>query len=504
MTHLSYEISQENLLVRHCLKGLIYLHYSCPDERGIMEYLFLALALIVGGIAGWFFAMAQYSGELKASEHAVAENRAVEAQLRKELAEARDLLECERLERARLETRLQEAQTSLEEQKTLLDSATRQLTETFKAISLDALNQNNQAFIQLADKTMQAVFAEMKGDFEKRQGAVEAVVKPLEESLKRYETQIQAIEGSRQAAYGDISRHIEELVKMQDRLTDQTRTLASALKEPQARGRWGEITLKRVVELSGMSAHCDFVEQPVSEGETGRKRPDLIVKLPEGRQVVIDAKVPLRAYLEAYEATDLGIQATCLGRHAKSVRDHMNALASKEYWKQFSPTPDFVVLFLPGEAFFSAALDLDKTLIEDGIERRVLIATPVTLIALLRSVAMSWQQQSASENARKIWETGIELFDRIKGFVRHFDKIRDGLAKATESYNAALGSFESRILPSANRLKELTAPEHGEALECPAPIEVALRSISVQETAEAALPEDTPAADLEGDRDTST
>lgn len=469
-----------------------------------MEYLFLALALIVGGIAGWFFAMAQYSGELKASEHAVAENRVVEAQLRKELAEARDLLECERLERARLETRLQEAQTSLEEQKTLLDSATRQLTETFKAISLDALNQNNQAFIQLADKTMQAVFAEMKGDFEKRQGAVEAVVKPLEESLKRYETQIQAIEGSRQAAYGDISRHIEELVKMQDRLTDQTRTLASALKEPQARGRWGEITLKRVVELSGMSAHCDFVEQPVSEGETGRKRPDLIVKLPEGRQVVIDAKVPLRAYLEAYEATDLGIQATCLGRHAKSVRDHMNALASKEYWKQFSPTPDFVVLFLPGEAFFSAALDLDKTLIEDGIERRVLIATPVTLIALLRSVAMSWQQQSASENARKIWETGIELFDRIKGFVRHFDKIRDGLAKATESYNAALGSFESRILPSANRLKELTAPEHGEALECPAPIEVALRSISVQETAEAALPGDTPAADLEGDTDTST
>jgi len=469
-----------------------------------MEYLFLALALIVGGIAGWFFAMAQYSGELKASEHAVAENRVVEAQLRKELAEARDLLECERIERARLETRLQEAQTSLEEQKTLLDSATRQLTETFKAISLDALNQNNQAFIQLADKTMQAVFAEMKGDFEKRQGAVEAVVKPLEESLKRYETQIQAIEGSRQAAYGDISRHIEELVKMQDRLTDQTRTLASALKEPQARGRWGEITLKRVVELSGMSAHCDFVEQPVSEGETGRKRPDLIVKLPEGRQVVIDAKVPLRAYLEAYEATDLGIQATCLGRHAKSVREHMNALASKEYWKQFSPTPDFVVLFLPGEAFFSAALDLDKTLIEDGIERRVLIATPVTLIALLRSVAMSWQQQSASENARKIWETGIELFDRIKGFVRHFDKIRDGLAKATESYNAALGSFESRILPSANRLKELTAPEHGEALECPAPIEVALRSISVQETAEAALPGDTPAADLEGDTNTST
>lgn len=443
-----------------------------------MEYLLLAVTFISGGIAGWLFARARYSGELKALEQSLAESRALNERLRGEIAQARDLLEAERLERARLETRLQEAQASLTEQKVLLDNAARQLTETFKALSLDALNQNNQAFIQLAGKTMEAVLAEMKGDFEKRQGAVEAVVKPLEESLKRYETQIQAMEGSRQSAYGDISRHIEELVKMQDRLTDQTRTLASALKEPQARGRWGEITLKRVVELSGMSAHCDFIEQPVAESETGRKRPDLIVKLPEGRQVVIDAKVPLRAYLEAYEATDPNIQSTCLGKHARSVRDHMNALASKEYWKQFTPTPDFVVLFLPGEAFFSAALDQDKTLIEDGIEKKILIATPVTLIALLRSVAMSWQQQSASENAHKIWETGVELFDRLKTFVKHFDKIRDGLQKATESYNSALGSFESRILPSANRLKDLTAPEHGEVLECPEPVEVALRSIA--------------------------
>lgn len=448
-----------------------------------MEYLFLACAFFAGGMAGWFFARAQYSGELKASAKVVSESRDLEARIRQDLTEAQKTIELERIERARLETRLVDARASLEEQRCLLDSSARQLTETFKAISLDALNQNNQSFIQLADKTMQAVLAEMKGDFEKRQGAVEACVKPLEESLKRYETQIQAIEGSRRAAYGDISRHIEELVKMQDRLTDQTRTLASALKEPQARGRWGEITLKRVVELSGMSSHCDFVEQPFSEGETGRKRPDLIVRLPEGRQVVIDAKVPLRAYLEAYEATDTSIQAACLARHARSVRDHMNALALKDYWKQFSPTPDFVVLFLPGEAFFGAALDQDKTLIEDGIERRILIATPVTLIALLRSVAMSWQQQSASENAKKIWETGIELFDRIRTFVRHFERIRDGIQRSTDAFNAALGSFESRVLPSANRLKDLTAPEHGEAIVCPVPVETALRGGPVQEGA---------------------
>jgi DNA recombination protein RmuC len=182
----------------------------------------------------------------------------------------------------------------------------------------------------------------------------------------------------------------------------------------------------------------------------------------------------------------------------------MNVLAGKEYWKQFSPTPDFVVLFLPGEAFFSAALDHDKTLIEDGIDKRILIATPVTLIALLRSVAMSWQQQSASENARKIWETGIELFERIKAFVRHFEKIRDGLNKATESYNAALGSFESRVLPSANRMKELVAPQQGEAIEGPEPVETALRKITVQETTEGAPAGDAPVRDLEGDRDTST
>jgi DNA recombination protein RmuC len=442
-----------------------------------MEYVLFSLAFAAGGLAGWLFARAQYSGELRAAEQANTDVRTLEDRLRRELDEARNVIEQERIEQARLETRLLETQASLSEQKAMVDDAGRKLSETFKALSLDALNQNNATFIQLADRTMQAALAEMKGDFEKRQGAVEALVRPLEESLKRYETQIQAIEGSRQAAYGDISRHIGELVKMQERLTDQTRTLASALKEPQARGRWGEITLRRVVELSGMSSHCDFVEQPSTDTETGRKRPDLIIKLPGNRQVVIDAKVPLRSYLEAYESTDPDIQAVCLARHSKSVRDHMYGLSTREYWRQFSPTPDFVVLFLPGEAFFSSALEKDTTLIEDGIDRKVLIATPVTLIALLRSVAMSWQQHSAAENARKIWETGVELFDRLKTFMRHFDRVRDGLVKAGESYNAALGSFESRVLPSANRLKELAAPDHDEALESPEPVEVVLRTI---------------------------
>ena len=449
-----------------------------------MEYLVVASAFAAGCLAGWFFARAQFSGELKAAGRTVSDLRTQEERLRNELDEARSAMEEERVEHARLETRLTEAQSSMIEQKALVEDAGRRLSETFKALSLDALNQNNTSFIQLADRTMQAILAEVKGDFQKSQGAVEAAIKPLEESLRRYETQIQAIEGSRQAAYGDINRHIGELVKMQDRLADQTRILASALKEPQARGRWGEITLKRVVELSGMSAHCDFVEQPSADTEAGRKRPDLIIKLPGDRQVVIDAKVPLRAYLEAYEAADPGSRATSLARHAKSVRDHMYVLSSREYWKQFTPTPDFVVLFLPGEAFFSAALDQDTALIEDGIDRKVLIATPVTLIALLRSVAMSWQQHSATENAHRIWETGIELFERIKTFMKHFDKVRDGLIRANESYNAALGSFESRVLPAANRLKELSAPDHDQALECQRPVDVTLRRITEQDEAQ--------------------
>lgn len=448
-----------------------------------MEHLLLASAFIAGGFAGWLFGRTQYSGALKASERTIADICAREDRLRTELDEARRTVEQERIEQVRLDTRLAEAQASLAEQKALIDDAGRKLAETFKALSLDALSQNNAAFIQLADRTMQAVLAEMKGDFEKRQGAVEAAIRPLEESLRRYESQIQSIEGSRQAAYGDISRHIGELIKMQERLTDQTRSLASALKEPQARGRWGEITLKRVVELSGMSAHCDFVEQPSADTESGRKRPDLIIRLPGDRQVVIDAKVPLRAYLEAYEAADPDARAVCLDRHAKAVREHMYGLSTREYWRQFTPTPDFVVLFLPGEAFFSAALDRDASLIEDGIDRKVLVATPVTLIALLRSVAMSWQQQSAAENARAIWETGVELFERLKTFMKHFEKVRDGITRAGESYNAAIGSFESRVLPSASKLRDLTAPDHAEALQCPDPVGVPLRRISAPEEA---------------------
>ncbi|MDT8273740.1 MAG: DNA recombination protein RmuC, partial [Desulfomonilia bacterium] len=244
---------------------------------------------------------------------------------------------------------------------------------------------------------------------------------------------------------------------------------------PQVRGRWGEITLKRVVEISGMSSHCDFVEQPSTLSETGLKRPDMIVKLPQGRQVIIDAKVPLRSYMDAFESDDEEARNASFTRHAQAVRSHMISLASRDYWKQFDQSPDFVVLFLPGESFFSAALEHDQSLIEDGIARRVIISTPTTLIALLRTIAAVWQQNLISENAREVWETGLELYERVSVMVRHLAKIGEGILKTTQAYNAALGSWETRVQPSAHRLKGLVSPLQGKELPIPVPVDLSPR-----------------------------
>ncbi|HOJ13687.1 MAG TPA: DNA recombination protein RmuC [Deltaproteobacteria bacterium] len=443
-----------------------------------MEYstaAIVALSLLAGLAAGFLVARARYTGALEASRSSLEELRAREEALAAQVAQARDQLERERIEQAKNRVRLEEAQASLEQQRRLIEEASARLADTFKALSLDALHASGSAFMQMAQKAIEAVASDMKGDLEKRQAAVEAVVRPLEESLKRYEAQVQAMEQSRQAAFGDISRHIGELVRMQERLADQTRSLATALKEPKARGRWGELTLRRVVELAGMSAHCDFTEQVSTGTEDGRRRPDLVVTLPGNRRIVVDAKAPLDAFLAAYEAADPDSQNALLARHARSVKDHVQALSSREYWKQFTPTPDFVVLFLPGEQFFAAALEKDSSLIDDAIAKKVLIATPVTLIALLRSVAMSWQEHGMQENARRVWETGRELFDRLRVFVGHLERMRTGIESAAKAYNDAVGSFESRVVPSANRLKSLTAPGVDDAACRLEPVGVSLR-----------------------------
>jgi len=344
---------------------------------------------------------------------------------------------------------------SLQEQKTLLTQARQELAESFKALSGEALKTNNQAFLELAKTSFEVLHAEAKGDLAQRQQAIDELVKPLHDSLTRYEEQIHFLEQSRQSAYGGLDMHLKLLAESHQRLQQETGNLVKALSAPSVRGRWGEITLKRVAELSGMVAHCDFVEQDVVESDEGRLRPDMVVQLPGGRQIVVDAKAVLAAYLEAHETHDETQRQERLRRHAAQIRSQMDQLSAKSYWSQFPQAPEFVVLFLPGEHFLGAALEQDPTLIEDGFSRRVVIGTPATLIALLRAVAYGWRQEQLSEHAQQAGKLGKDLYDRMAVLAEHLNDVGQALNKSVLAYNKAVGSIEARILPAARKFKEL-------------------------------------------------
>ena len=410
------------------------------------------LAALLGGLIGWLWSgsrtRAALAGDLAQLQAAIAGRDATIAELRTHVAERsselthlrNDLTAAQQLHTA-AQTKHEATLRIVEEQRTWLAGAEQQLRDAFSALSAEALKHNTAQF------TVQA----------------EEKVQPLKAALERYEAQMRAMETERQRAYGNVTAELTSIKESHQRLNQQTANLVTALRAPQVRGRWGEITLQRVVEAAGMSPHCDFVEQPTAGTDTGKLRPDLIVTLPGGRTIIVDSKAPLTAYLEAVEAPDENRRRESLSRHARAVRGHMQALSAKSYWNQFNPTPDFVVMFLPGESFFSAALEQDKRLIEDGIESRVVLATPTTLIALLRTVAYSWQQQQAAQNAQCIADAGKQLFERVSKFAEHLDKVGDGLRRATETYNAAVNSWESRIVPSGRRMMELGAvPSDGE------------------------------------------
>jgi DNA recombination protein RmuC len=285
----------------------------------------------------------------------------------------------------------------------------------------------------------------------------------------------------RQSAYGGLEQHLKQLASEAEKLQQQTGSLATALKGgPQVRGRWGEMTLRRVAELAGMSEHCDFTEQETLTSEAGRQRPDMIVNLPGGRRIAVDAKVPLQAYLDAAAAGSEDERQKSLAHHGELVRKHMNQLAVRSYWEQFDRTPEMVVLFLPGESFFAAALEQDRTLIEDGMEKRVILATPTTLIALLRAVAYGWRQEQLERNAQAISDLGKQLYDRVRTFVGHFEGVGSGLHRAIENYNKAVGSLESRVLPSARRFKELGAATGEEIVEAE-PVDETPRALAAPE-----------------------
>ncbi len=402
----------------------------------------LAIGIVLGGGAVWLAARAR--AEALAAQAARAES-------------AEQQLATTRTELARLEITLEHERLAADEKLAAVERAREQLTGAFKALSSEALQSNSSSFLELARTTLERFQVQAREDLDQRRHAVEQLVMPIAQSLEKVDGKINQLEQARREAYGAIKEQVRTLAESQERLRTETGNLVTALRAPATRGRWGEIQLRRVVEMAGMIPHCDFVEQVTAHADERRLRPDVIVKLPGGKNVVVDAKVPLQSYLEALEADDEGERAARLRDHARQVRQHVAKLSAKSYWEQFQPAPDFVVLFLGSEAFYSAALEHDPALIETAFAERVLIATPTTLIGLLKTIAYGWQQERVAQSARAVSELGRELYDRLAVLSEHFVTLGKRLDGAVAAYNQTVGSLERRVLPTARRFPDLGA-----------------------------------------------
>lgn len=440
-----------------------------------MEWLFLLIGVLIGGAAAWFLGGAQARGSLAIVRQQI-------DQKDKEILDLRKLYDDERVGHASLKSKLEEKEQALAAQKTYIAESEKKLSDSFAALSRSALGENNQQFLALAKSALETLVTDAKGDLGKRQEGIDNLLKPLNEVLIRYNDQVQRLEESRQKAYGGLDQQLKSVATTTASLQKETGNLVQALRAPQVRGRWGELTLRRVVELAGMTKYCDFTEQLSVDTDDGRLRPDMIVHLPGGRNIVVDAKVPWAAYYDMIAASNDEERTHHLQRHAGQVREHMRKLGAKEYWNQFDKTPDFVVMFIAAESFFSAAAEIDRLLIEDGIRNNIILSSPTTLIALLRTVAMGWRQEQMTENAKKISALGADMYDRIATFVRNFSVVGTSLEKATEAYNKSVGSLESRVLVSARRFKELGATTREEIPQIEQ-VEIIPRSVEADSSA---------------------
>lgn len=402
---------------------------------------------------------------------------ATQATMERQAAEIRQLIEA----RAALDGILVTERKHAEENLRLLTDAREQLKSDFKALAASALDSNNANFLQLARSALKTSQTEAAGELAQKEQAVRTLVEPIAQSLAGMNQQIQELEKSRSSAYGTLTTQVQSLLETQKALQAETGNLVKALREPQARGRWGELQLRTVLELSGMMPHCDFKEQLSFNDEDRRYRPDVIVDLPGGKQVVIDAKVPLSAYLAAIEAAEDSTRAARMKDHARQVRQHIDSLASRSYWSHLPCTPEFVVMFLPGEVFFRAAMDADAELIEYGVSQKVIITSPTTLIALLKAVAYGWNQKSLAESAKTISDAGKTLYERLCKMTDHLEKLGRRLGGAVTSYNELLSSMEKRVLPEARKFPEYDRSLAAAALPDVQQIEQTPRELQAQD-----------------------
>ncbi|MFO0753306.1 MAG: DNA recombination protein RmuC [Thermodesulfovibrionales bacterium] len=445
---------------------------------------YLVAGVVAGGAAAWYAARALLKGEharrtaeihsgyaariaesegrTKGAEAVVGELRLQVQQKESELDRVREGLDAERRKGVETATRLEESRKrledsykSLEQQKELVEVMRKEMTDTFSALSSAALKSSSEDFLRLASESLGKVVADTKGKLGEHQAAMDGTIRPLQELLKRYEQQIREMEASRHLTFGSLTEQLRALSAMQEKLQHETSSLVTVLRRPRTSGSWGELGLRRVAELAGMTAYCDFYEQESVSTDSGRLRPDLIVRLPNGRIIVIDAKAPVDAYLQAASAATEEERKKAFSHYVSSVRSHMNLLSMKSYWDQFTQSPEIVVMYLPGESFFSAAVEHDHKLIEDGSVKKVILATPTTLIALLKAIAYGWQQEQVTRNAQEICKLGKDLYERFCVVLEHYSKTGTSLRKAVESYNEGVRSMETRLIPSIRKFKDL-------------------------------------------------